>query len=70
MIEREGFGLEAWNLRCDRCEHGFRIAAVRDRADAEIVAAANGWEITALHSLCPACASVRHIADVSVCRID
>ncbi|ORM30633.1 hypothetical protein BFL43_18600 [Williamsia sp. 1135] len=52
-------GNEAWTVRCDRCEHRFRVVAVGHRADAEVVAAANGWDINDHRTLCPACASVR-----------
>ncbi|PXW25986.1 UNVERIFIED_CONTAM: hypothetical protein DES50_1187 [Williamsia faeni] len=52
-------GAVVWKLQCDQCERTFTVAAVKLRLDAEHVAAAHGWSISAPLTLCPACASIR-----------
>ncbi|SEB68741.1 hypothetical protein SAMN04490239_1224 [Rhodococcus koreensis] len=44
-----------WEVRCDRCDHGYRTAT-DDRAVATGTARINGWAINDL-TLCPGCAT-------------
>ncbi|QYB00702.1 hypothetical protein I1A62_02295 (plasmid) [Rhodococcus sp. USK10] len=48
-------GTGAWEVRCDRCDHGYRTGT-DDRAVATATARISGWAFDE-STLCPGCAT-------------
>ena len=48
-------GSGAWEVRCDRCDHGYRTGT-QDRTTATGTARIKGWSFREL-TLCPGCAT-------------